>query len=421
MIWNMQSRPAKRAAPASEVGSRSMRLTALFVVLVLVDALFVVLRRVHHRGDFDNSMEFGRRFLRGEYLYRGGLHFPYMPSAAMWFSLFALLPMPLAFVFSYCLAIGSLWLTLRLLRAMVTDRDVHASDRDWLVPIATLVLSAHFIIRDLDDGGPNIFLLAVLTAAIFLAWEERRLMSALCFGFAAAIKATTGIFIPFLLWKRQWKMAAYTIAATGLWISLPITRMGPSKWWFHQREWFGSALGFTLGYNLAAQQYYGYHDLQNQALRPALIRLLAFDSYLLDVRSSQYVALAFALTLMVAYCWFTRRLYGQRLNINWLVETSALLILGILLAPIAWVQHMVLTLPAIFLIATEWLSHGKLGKTATTGMVMYIVLALVLNRELLGKVAFVTLQGYNIQTFSLLLLLAVLFLIQPIQNPDPIA
>lgn len=106
---------------------------AAAVIFIAVDLVAVVLRRMRYSGDFDISMEFGRRFLTGRHLYEGGLHFPYLPAAAMFFSLFSLMPKPLAFLVFYSMAIACLWLVMRLLGAMVYGAEPILRDRSWRV------------------------------------------------------------------------------------------------------------------------------------------------------------------------------------------------------------------------------------------------------------------------------------------------
>jgi len=79
-------------------------------------------RREQHGGDYDVSREMGRRFLLGEHLYAGGLHYPYTPTAAMSFAPLALVRPGLGLAVRYAAALAGLWLALRWLRAMVWQR-----------------------------------------------------------------------------------------------------------------------------------------------------------------------------------------------------------------------------------------------------------------------------------------------------------
>ncbi len=372
-----------------------------------IDLAAIALRRIRQPGDFDISMELGRRFIHGEPLYRGGLHFPYLPAAAMFFSAFSLLPKPLAFAIFYSLAIASLWLILRMLAAMLGKPVPGLRERGLPLGVATLILASHYIIRDLDDGGPNIILLALALGGVYFAWRRREIAAAGCLGAATALKATAGIFIPFLLWKRRWRLAAYSAAAAAFWIALPALWMGLWSWWVYQRQWIQSAAGFAVGLNPAAAHYYGAQNIRNQALGPAIEQLMAVWPRTIPI-SGPAASAASALVMVGIFCWFSRRPYGECLELNWLAETSGLLILAALLAPIAWVQHLVLAIPAIYLIVADWVAKRNFGVAASSAMVLYIILALLLNRTILGRAGYLALLDYHIHTVCMLLILSVL-------------
>ncbi len=375
-------------------------------VIIAIDLTAIAMRRARYSGDFDISMEFGRRFVAGEHLYRGGLHFPYLPAAAMFFAPFAMLPKPLAFALFYCMAIACLWLTMRMLAAMASDVHPNLRERTWPIAAATLILASHYIIRDLDDAGPNLVLLALAMAGIHYARAGRETAAAAYFGAAAAFKATAALFIPFLIWKRRFRLAIFTMIGTGLWIGLPALRMGGANWWAHQREWLRSAAGFAAGYNAAAAHYYGAGNVGNQALRAAV-------SYLLITRlrvgpgAAHTAGVAAAAALMGIFGALTVRPYDR---LRWLRESGGLLIVALLLSPIAWIQHLVLAIPAIYLISAGYFAGEHFGPLPAAAMTLYAVLALILNRAVLGKVRYETLLKYHAQTLCMLLVLAVLML-----------
>jgi alpha-1,2-mannosyltransferase len=296
---------------------------------------------------------------------------------------------------------------MRMLAAMVCDAEPAMREGVWRVGIVALLLASRYIVRDLNDGGPNLILLALAMGGVYLACGKREVAAAGCLGAAAALKATAGIFIPFLLWKRCWRFAAYTTAAFALWVVLPILWIGPWSWWTHQREWFDSAVGFAAGFNPAAVRYYGDQNILNQALRPAIEHLMAtrlspFPAY------GWTVSAAFALIILVIFGWLTRYPYVEHFDIAWLTETSSLLILATLLAPIAWVQHLVLAIPAIYLIVADWVAQRNFGVAPSAAMVLYIILALLLNRAILGKPGYLVLLDYHVHTICMLLIFYVL-------------
>src|SRR5271166_1666000 len=141
--------------------------------IVVTQVIFIIHRRQTHLGDFDISREFGRRFIAGEELYRGGLHFPYMPAAAMFFAPLAMINPTAAFVLRYAIAIAGLWLTLHLLNRMVRRGIPAAGGQAVLIAAITLLLTSHYVIRDLDDGGPHLLLLATIVSGLYLVSERR--------------------------------------------------------------------------------------------------------------------------------------------------------------------------------------------------------------------------------------------------------
>ncbi len=96
------------------------------------------------------------------------------------------------------------------------------------------------------------------------------------------------------------------------------------------------------------------------------------------------------------------------MSTRWLRESSGLLLLAVLLAPIAWIQHLVMAIPALYLISADWFAGEDFGPGAKASMAVYAVLALVLNRSAIGKARYQVLLEYHVQTLCMLLVLGVL-------------
>lgn len=382
--------------------SRSERLFIAIVLLVVaIQAIVIGNRRLTHGGDFDVSREFGRRLLAGEPLYAGGLHYPYMPAAALYFAPLALLPPGLALALRYATALACLWLTLRLLHRMVATESPTPLPRLALAA-PTLLLASHYLLRDLDDGGPHLILLAMLMGGIFSIWRGRTLAGAGWLGLAAALKASNALFVPFFVWRRQWNLAAATAAALLFWTLLPLAWMGSASWWLHQREWAAIAAASATGAPEAGARE-SEERVQNQALRPVLERYFAP----LGARLPAYMIV---LALLGLVGWWSRP--SQAHPPAWLAEASAVLILSVLLSPLAWVQHLVLLIPALYLIVAAQRA-ARLGAGATMAMAIYFVLAVLLNRELIGRGAYLVLLAHGLHTACMLLTLSVLMLCRP--------
>lgn len=368
---------------------------AIVALVIAVQAVVIVERRAEHLGDFDISRELGRRFLAGEPLYAGGLHYPYMPAAAMYFAPLALLPPGVGLALRYLAALACLGLTLRLLDAMVRAADRHLAAPT--TPAAmTLVLAAHYIVRDLDDGGPHLILLAILVGGIFSAARQRLLAAAACFGLAAALKAPNALLLAFLLWKRQWRLAAFSAAALLVWVALPSLWMGPADWWRHQQEWLRTAAASAAG---AAQGGAAESEsrVQNQALRPQVARAIGAPW-------GNAAGVLAGLALLGVVAWWSRSGAGDAAD--WPAQASAVMILSLLLSPVTWVQHLVLLVPALYLIVAR--GAPAWTPAARAALALYAICALLLNRELLGRELYLVLLAHGLHTAAMLLVLALL-------------
>lgn len=400
---------------------------AVCLVVVIVQAFVIIQRREKHLGDYDVSREMGRRFLAGEYLYAGGLHYPYTPTAALSFAPLALVRPGVGLGLRYAVAIVGLWLTLRMLRTLVGHRRRLDSGTVFAIEAITLVLAAQYVIRDLDDGGPHLLLLAMLVAGIYCVSRGRDGLGAAWFGLATVLKAPVGLMLPFLLWKRQWKLAAMAVAAAVLWTVAPMAWMGPASWWSHQEEWTRTALQSILG-NPRPGVRESEQRVQNQSLKLALTRYLvtypdghplrvAHPAYLsvghLNPQVADWVVKGGVLAFLIGCARLMRRRYRGPDDPAWLLECSAVLILALLLSPVTWTQHLVLIIPALYLVMVEGQAIRPLGVLVSAGMWVYVVLALVVNRETVGKDLSLVLLSYHIHTLALLLILAIILLRRP--------
>lgn len=380
-------------------------IAACFVV-VAVQWVVIARRRTSDLGDFDVSREIGRRFLAHEDLYPGGRHYPYMPTAAMYFSPLALIDANLGLALRYGVAVGCLWLTLSLLHTMLRGRKGVAA-QGLTIGAASVLLASHYVIRDLDDGGPHLILLAMLAAGIYSAWRGHEYRAAVWFGLVAALKAPAVLFVPFFLWRRRWRLASMTVLAVVLWGVLPAVWMGPTSWWHQQREWTRLVMGSLSG-NRTVVAEDSESRVQNQALKPVLMRFLV--TFVSSTTASALATAATIVVLIVSAWWARARADAPG---KWLLDCSAVLILALLLSPVTWVQHMVFMLPALYLIVAEDRGIRRLGTPTAVAMAAYVVLALLLNREFLGRERYIVLLSYGAQTACMLLVLAVIMRRRP--------
>jgi hypothetical protein len=405
--------------------------------LGLLAHLVVSVVHVGHKiGDYDINREFGRRFLAGEPLYQGGQCFNYMPISALYWAPLALVPPRAGMALRYLTALACLFITIRILdrmvsgewlvvsgrkrflftRSSVDPRSSMLNSRSSILIIVTLLLIGHYLIRDFDDGGPNVILLAILLSGMYWIWRGRDIIGAFWLGLAIAVKITPGLVLPYFLWKGRWRAAAYTTATTVLWILLPAVWMGPATWWRHQRQWNEVALSVVHDSSGAGRDL-NEQRVQNQALKPGLLRYLItyppghplrleqagyVDFLNWPPNIANHVATGILLVLGGIFCWCTRRSWQEPRGL--LGEVSALLLLMLLFSPVTWLQHFIFALPAIFWVVAEQQTRPR--KLRLCGMILFGILSLLMNRELLGRQNYLLLLSYHTHTLCLLLLFA---------------
>jgi hypothetical protein len=397
-------------------------LTALCIAAATGYGIILVFLRKPRFRDFDIHREIGQWFLSGKNLYDSAVSYPYMPTGAMYFSLLALVDQKTGLALRYLTAISCLWLTCVLLHRMVRERFEELAHANSVLSVLTIVLAGQFILYDFDDGGPHTILMGMLVGAVYAAWSGREKLAAVWFGLAIALKVTPGLFLPFFLWKRQWRLALYTTIATTCWIMLPIAWMGPSNWWIHQQTWVKVAAGSAVGQKTSFANA-NEDNVRNSGIQPALLRYLVTlppehplrkndPGYVavldLSPAVAQTLVIAAILVLVITFCHYTSRPYRDPGDLDWPRECSGLLIIMLFLSPLTWIQHLPWLVPALYWIVAKACSRDGLTTPAKVAMGLYAMIAIVLNYEVLGKHNFLVFLSFKPFTIGMLLVLGVL-------------
>lgn len=379
------------------------------------------------QGDFNVHRDFGMRLLDGTPLYRGGHCFNYMPISALYYAPLAMVPTALASLGRTSAAFLSLAYVCWALGSMVRDRARTAPWPALTTGALAVALCGQYVLRDLDDGGPHLIYLALIVAGLQAVRRGREGWAAAAFGLAVALKMTPGLLIPFLAWKRRWRLAIATGLATLAWIALPALVMGPSSWWHHQTQWNRVALD-VFGGRMGQDRQVNEVRVQNQALRPAVARLLTaypeghplklhspLDVPLghLDERWAERCGSLAGLALLGAVAWWSRRPWVGGNDPALPLEFAAVLALMPLLSPVTWLQHLSFLLPAAYLLAAERLAFRPWSRSVAWAVGAFALVALVCNRGLIGRDASLLLMSWHGHTWAALGLLILLMTARP--------
>jgi hypothetical protein len=193
--------------------------------------------------------------------------------------------------------------------------------------------------------------------------------------------------------------------------------MGSASWLEHHGVWARAVLPFVARSAPVAAPESGGAPVTVEALdawpnNQSLLAVIARNLPSGPV-PPRPLALLLVAGMVAAVAWWMRRSAAAARDPAWLVESSAVLILATLLSPIAWHQHFVFALPALYAIAGRYRTEGGLGPLPTAAMALYVILALVLNREVLGRDLSYRLHGYGLHALAMLLVLAVAISCRP--------
>jgi alpha-1,2-mannosyltransferase len=389
---------------------------------VLAGALVRVLRGVS--SDFPLHYTFGKRFVEETFLYAGGLHVPYPPFWAMFWAPWTLLSLEAAQVVAFVvLGIGSLTaFSVILLR--IGHRVVPAADdRHSIALIAALVLAARFILRDLTESGPNLFLWSVVWLGLLLYFKGRRIAGGLLVGFASALKMTPAILVPYFLLKREWSTATAALAmAAALSVSPGLFRPAP-LFWQEMGSWVGAAWHGVTTVDPSGT-ILDKPPIGNLALRPALARFLqrypaghplfvehpGFIQFLdLSPQGAGWLVRSLMLALIGLIAWrFRWRASDAGHPMVLPLELATVSTLALLYSPITWKQHCVSLLPALFLLTCCSLQWDRVSRWMGCALVYYLVFALALTRDAVGRRFSILLESYHVVTWAILLVVILL-------------
>lgn len=390
------------------------------VIAVAVHGYIISFGRSFHFRDIDIHREIGRRFLSGEYLYANDYCYMYLPTTGIYFAPLTFLGRNESLALRYMIAIGCLLLTVRLMHRMVFGAESVKGSLLW-IGCGAAALTLQFILNDLDDGGPHLILLGFLTCAIYAIWAGRERLGASILGFAITLKITPALFVLLFLWKRQWRLAAYTVLATIFWLVLPALFMGPTNWWAHQTEWTQNAVLSVLDRQAEGRQE---NELQkaNLSLRHTMLRYLV--TYPPDHRLRQVdpgyrpvldlpsgaamliVGIA-AVAMLGLFVRSTRQRVEGPGDPNWGKDFAGTLLLALFFSPITWDQHLVWMIPAAFVVVSAATRlNGELTRMGYIMLALYIVLTMVLNYEIVGSARWEALKSYHHLGIAMLILYA---------------
>ncbi|MGH7530839.1 MAG: glycosyltransferase family 87 protein [Gemmatimonadales bacterium] len=292
---------------------------------------------------------------------------PFFLFLASGLALLARISLPGALLLWQLGAVAAIWGACRLLARLAGEPPPPFTSAAVLVPVA---MSARLLQEHLQHTQINLYLLLLVLAAFYCFRRRRDAVGGLALAAAASLRAVPIAFLPYLLYKRAWRAAAWTGGfLIVLNVALPLALLGPSRTGEAWRSWRAVAARETAD---PVPHY------PNQSLLAALKRLLTAEGGARDpvqyavaswptegaVRVFYGVAALGALGL----AWAFRRHPPGLADPVVAGEVAVGLAALTLVSPLAWKAHFVTLLAAYWVVWRGMRDAGDGRRDAGWGM-----------------------------------------------------
>lgn len=258
----------------------------------------------------------------------------------------------------YIAALVILWIGLKPL----TPRVLH-----WVFPV---LLFALFLPSrsSLGLGQSDIAIFFLMTALFWAYSRDRELVAGIALGLAILTKLTPGVLIIYWLWKREFRIAVYSVVSAGIVVLATLPFVGLDVWRQFVTEVFPALSTGT-----------GYAD--NQTLPGLINRIMLDPRFSQGLRSApnvpivRIVTFATELAVLAIALWFTRGRVTYRRSLRLALELSTWLIVLLVISPIAWDHYFTWLLMPITVILAALL-NSQLSWFRATALITAFVIGL---------------------------------------------
>ncbi len=419
--------------------SPTFRSTVWVISIVLLIGSFVNGVLLKH-NDFRNHYKLGVEFLhRNPYMMLDGnpTYSNYPVGRIMFNSTLALFPYRVARAVSWTIGILALLFSLKLWHRIAQRRRAVSRSVAFAAGALSLGILSRWVIRDLDDCGTHIILLFFLTMAAWAVMNNKTVLSGFWLASAATYKLTPVVFLPFLLYKRRWRDAAWMVLfIIVLNLVLPATFLG----WSRTLEANHIFVAKITGVIKATQNDPTTDGIEpprhvNRNLRLAIARYLQtyrpghplFIPHPDDVPENGQVPsdarphplflqfldlspatvniitlIVYSILAVLLAILFRHKWGSEPPSADLASEWPVVMAFSAILSPLCWGQHLVLVIPALFVPMRAILSE-KMGRWRVISVWIIAFLVLVPQREILGKTLWRIIHSYKVETIAILL------------------
>ena len=384
------------------------------LVIAFVASFFVYARR---GVDFAVYAGEGRAFLSGRDLYPSvpeGLNTtpPFFSLAAVPLGLLDRMSPYFSRIVWIALNWASILWALDLIARMIYGKRLSFRADDTALTITSpellvpFLLTLPYIVNNFEQLQVNMILFTLVLWGLFLQAKGRSAAGGIAIGAAAAMKVMAVAFVPYLLYRRRWRAAVWTGAATLFFSFSPALVLGWAKFWKDVTLW-PAALSASWGAGNAHQSVYSMWD---RILGYGYVPFTVPGTFLLQMSGALSAKLAWEITCAITAILGVVAFRGAPLpgHRSAQLEWAAVFVASTVLSPVARKPYFVVLLLPYALLYAAWRStdldaHSR--RVLRNVMFASFALSIPTMHDLVGKSLAVRLEMGSVVTYGSLLML----------------
>jgi len=384
---------------------------------------FILIRR---GGDLAGYLAMGRRVLDGEWIY-------FDPMITKWPPFFSLLCAPLALLASPTVYLArGVWLFLNYVALLVVlhfiarfiyDKPLSLRlETAGLTPASAelfipILLTFRYLLSNLEHLQINLILFAMVLGGLSLQKNKQEFRGGMLIGAAIALKIMAIVFVPYFIYRRRWRSAAFVTLWTVLFSLSPILVFGWDKFWEYVNA-FRAAL--DLGWWVGSMNH-SVFAMWDRLIGWGMVPFMHRVTVGLPASGNPIVRVASILSLAIVALvsvWVFRKEPRDRFRgrVTWgeLAEWSIVFIVGTLFGTVSWNAFLVVLLLPNALLFAVWRSpiDQKTRRIALAAMIVSFALSVISTPGFVGHTFAVILEMSSIITMAVLILLWGLFVVR---------
>ncbi len=289
------------------------------------------------------------------------------------------------------------------LRFRPEQNSLTISSPEILVPFA---LALPYILTNFEMLQIDMILFALVLWGLFLQATGREAAGGIALAAAASLKVMAFAFLPYLLYRKRWRVAFWMASSSLILFLTPALILGWGKFWRGVALW-PATLHATLGAGNGHQSVYSMWD---RILGYGYIPFTVPGQFMLPLSGSHSARIAWEITCVIVgalgaiACRGIPSPNSRTAHVEW----ALIFVAGAVLSPLMWKHYLVVLLLPYALLYAAWQSSEidlHLRRVLRNVMFASFALSVPTLHDLIGRSLAIRLEMGSVVTYSALVML----------------